>query len=247
MDARHVGDGHGTGGEWHAVRGRKPAKNLATLKMAGMLARLPVVRSIVPRVTPPLLPTSHRVRPTRLFRNFPARLRPLTTRSPSPDPPHTLPPDASLSQRLKHLIKSYGWYALGVYAVLTVLDFGVAFAGVNLLGAEYVSRVAASVKGSIYQIFHSKPPEPGRDEIDPSYPPPGHAAGGNEGLYAMLVLAYTIHKTLFLPVRVGLTAALTPRIVSWLSRRGWAGSAGTRRAAQEMRERLRDRSSRNAD
>jgi hypothetical protein len=42
-------------------------------------------------------------------------------------------------------------------------------------------------------------------------------------------------------VRIGLTAAFTPRIVNWLRAKGWAGGAGTRRAVQEMRERLRDR------
>jgi hypothetical protein len=60
----------------------------------------------------------------------------------------------------------------------------------------------------------------------------------------MLVLAYTIHKTLFFPVRVGLTAGLTPKLVGWLSRRGWAGGAGTRRAAMEMRDKLRSARSR---
>ena len=49
---------------------------------------------------------------------------------PSPSAPGSpsLPPNASLSQRLKYLIKTYGWYALGVYIVLSTLDFAVAFA-----------------------------------------------------------------------------------------------------------------------
>ena len=38
----------------------------------------------------------------------------------------------------------------------------------------------------------------------------------------MLVLTSTIHKTLFLPVRIGLTAAFMPCLVAWLSRKGWA-------------------------
>ena len=71
--------------------------------------------------------------------------------------------------------------------------------------------------------------------------------GGSEGIWAMVVLAYTIHKTLFLPVRVGLTAAVTPRLVGWLRSRGWAGSAGTKRAAQEMRERIRSHGGRDQD
>jgi len=153
----------------------------------------------------------------------------------SPSPPQQ-PLDPSLSQRLKHLIKSYGWYALGVYITISVLDFGVAFAGINLLGAEQVSRVAASARDSVASIIHSKPPEPGRDEIEGITPPGG--TGGHEGLYAMLVLAYTVHKTLFLPVRVGLTAALTPKLVGWLRTRGWSGGDGARRAAAEMRERM---------
>jgi hypothetical protein len=147
-----------------------------------------------------------------------------------------LPQNATLSQRFKHLIKSYGWYALGVYAILSALDFGVAFVGINLLGAEYVSRVATQVKNIVYSVLHSKPAEPGRHEIDQAT-----NQGGSEGLWAMLVLAYTVHKTLFLPVRVGLTAAFTPRLVGWLRQRGWAGGAGARRAASEMREMLRER------
>ena len=58
----------------------------------------------------------------------------------------------------------------------------------------------------------------------------------NEGLWAMIVLAYTIHKTLLLPFRVGVTAAFTPKFVGWLAKRGWAGSQGTRRAAQHVRD-----------
>jgi hypothetical protein len=56
----------------------------------------------------------------------------------------------------------------------------------------------------------------------------------------MLVLAYIVHKT-FLPIRMGLTAVCTPRLVNWLRARGWVGGEGTRRAVQEMRDRLRDR------
>ena len=143
----------------------------------------------------------------------------------------------TFSQRLKHLIKSYGWYALGVYFLISTVDFGVAFAAVNLIGAEYVSGVAVSAKESVYGIFNSRPPEPGREEMDKAVTQ--SQTGGQEGLYAMIVLAWTIHKTLFLPLRVGLTAAFTPRLVNWLRSRGWAGSQGTRRAAEELKQRIR--------
>ncbi|KAK1224223.1 DUF1279 super [Marasmius sp. AFHP31] len=207
------------------------------------MVRIALLRSLLPRVTAPLLPVTRvrtplrAPRPTtgsasgsRLFTHFPARL------SSSSPPPADDPAKQSLSQRLKHLIKSYGWYALGVYIVFSTIDFGVAFALINIVGAQHVSHVANTVKQAVANVIHSKPPEPGRDEYD-SLSAEGQA--GNEGLYAMLVLAYTVHKTLFLPFRVGLTAAFTPRLVGWLRSRGWAGSQGTRRAAEEMRERLK--------
>lgn len=67
------------------------------------------------------------------------------------------------------------------------------------------------------------------------------ATGGQESLYAILLLAFAVHKTLFLPVRIGVTAVFTPRLVKWLRTKGWVGGEGTRRAMHEMRERLRDR------
>lgn len=127
-----------------------------------------------------------------------------------------------------------------MYLVVGALDFGVAFLGVNVLGAEYVSHAAAVVKGAVADVLHSRPAEPGLDEMEPART----MAPGQEGLYAMLVLAYGIHKTIFLPVRIGVTAGFTPKLVQWLTRRGWVGGAGARRAAHEMRDRLRNRGDR---
>jgi len=211
--------------------------------LRSVLPRIGLFRITAPKPISPLLPTNRarlalsRVsRPVRFFNHFPARLTSSPLPSPQLDPKHALPPGATLSERLKHLIKSYGWYALGVYLLFSAVDFGVAFVGINLLGAEYVSSVAASVKVWMGSVLRSRPPEPGKDEID-SITNPEQA--GNEGFYAMLVLAYTIHKTLFFPLRVGFTAAFTPRIVSWLAKRGWIGSAGARRAAEEMRDKFK--------
>ncbi|KAJ3982421.1 hypothetical protein F5890DRAFT_1415786 [Lentinula detonsa] len=214
--------------------------------LSRLFLRLPI--RLIPRVTAPLLPVTRFVQPvstlthtprsnSRLFSNFPARLNsspPGRGSSPPNQPPDE---NLSFSQRLKHLIKSYGWYALGVYFVIGTVDFAVAFAAINLLGADQVSRIAASVKESVASVISTKPPEPGKEELDPIN---GGIPSGNEGLYAMIVLAYTIHKTLFLPVRVGFTAAFTPRLVNWLRSRGWAGGAGARRAAEEMKEKFRN-------
>lgn len=122
-----------------------------------------------------------------------------------------------------------------MYTVLSLLDFTVAFGAVNLLGADYVSGIAASIKEYFITFIPSKPVEPGREDMDGTA---GHSSpSGHEGLYAMIILAYTIHKTLFLPLRVGLTAMFTPKLVRWLGQRGWHGGEGTKRAVAEMRER----------
>ncbi|EPS99872.1 hypothetical protein FOMPIDRAFT_1030712 [Fomitopsis schrenkii] len=212
--------------------------------------RVPLFRSLAPRLARPILPlTRFAATPvsltgappssSRLFHHIPARLTDSPPRSPPPDESGSvgLPPNASLSQKLKHLIKAYGWYALGMYIILSVLDFSVAFAGINIIGAEHVSRVTSAVKEYVSGFIHSRPPEPGREEMESMS---SHArSGGQEGFWAMLLLAYTVHKTLFLPVRVGLTATLTPKVVHWLRARGWAGGEGTKRAAREMRDRMR--------
>ncbi|KAH8083811.1 hypothetical protein BXZ70DRAFT_577711 [Cristinia sonorae] len=215
-----------------------------------LILRLPVVRALVPRLSRPLLPLAGRLpRPasppltltrgrtsTRLFHSSPTRSN--ASSSPHSSENHELPPGASLSQRLKHLIKSYGWYALGVYSVLTVADFTVAFIGVNIIGAEHVSHAVVYVKELVASHIPHRLPEPGREEMESTVGNP--AAAGSEGFWAMVLLAYTIHKTLFLPIRVGLTAGLTPRLVGWLRSRGWAGGAGTKRAVQQMKDKIRD-------
>ncbi|KAI0319184.1 hypothetical protein OF83DRAFT_1031514, partial [Amylostereum chailletii] len=207
------------------------------------IIRIPLLRTLSPRIAQvPVLPISSRlgssatkqltrtprISSTRLFSSTRPRLS-------SPPPHDPIPPNTTLTQRLKILVKSYGWYALGVYVVVSILDFSVAFAGINLLGAEYVSALAASAKSWVLSVVSTRPIEPGHA------PEPEKIQSGHEGIYAMLVLAYTVHKTLFLPVRIGVTAAFTPRLVGWLRSRGWAGGEGARRAMHDMRDRIRER------
>ena len=214
------------------------------------MPRLPLLRGILPRLTArPLLPLTRftglahtRSHAPSFFRSFYMTRTRLTSPSSPSSPPNALSPQTpqSLSGRLKTLIKSYGWYALGVYFVLSTLDFGVAFAAIHLLGADHVAHIAASTKAFFFDLIGRTPPEHSGDPDGGSTA----TAGRSEGLYAMLVLAYTVHKTLFLPVRVGLTAAITPKFVGWLTKRGWVGSEGARRAGRELRDRVKRRSSR---
>lgn len=53
-------------------------------------------------------------------------------------------------------------------------------------------------------------------------------------IWTEAVLAYTIHKTLLLPFRVGVTAAATPRFVKYMVRMGWArDNAAVQQAAKQ--------------
>ncbi|GAB1521472.1 DUF1279 super [Rhizoctonia solani] len=209
------------------------------------LTRIPFLRSFATRI--PVLPLSGRqlTKPptsyTSVSHSRPSRpvIR-LTGRSFSSTSPQRSSDDSqSLSARLKHLIKAYGWQALGVYLLIGVVDFAVAFGLINFIGAAHVARITGSAKAYVADHLPNvslpwskveSPDDVGRDRL----------GGGDGSLYAMIVLAWTVHKTLFLPVRVGLTAAFTPRLAKWLKQRGWTGTDGARRAASHYKQKIKD-------
>lgn len=63
----------------------------------------------------------------------------------------------SLSQRLRQLSREYGWSALGVYLLLSALDFPFCFAAVRLLGVERIGHyehvVIEAVKGAVRTVW----------------------------------------------------------------------------------------------
>jgi hypothetical protein len=69
------------------------------------------------------------------------------------------PPKPSLSARLKHLSKEYGYSALGVYLALSALDFPFCFLAVRTIGSErigeYEEAFVASLRGA-YVAARSK-------------------------------------------------------------------------------------------
>lgn len=212
----------------------------------GRILRVPLLRSIFPRG--PIIPFSRPAAQgisTRV-RSPPPRLRLPLTRYASTSPPHsptssqTPTEPQTLTARLKALIKTHGWYALGIYTAISLLDFSLSFAVIYLIGADQVTRVTSGVKDYVADILHK---DPGGDAVwDPAAETAQDSAvvkSGSEGLYAMIVLAYGIHKTLFLPFRIGLTAAVTPKFVGFLTSRGWVGQGGARRAAQHVKDKVK--------
>lgn len=129
-----------------------------------------------------------------------------STQSESPDS-DSPPPKASFRERLKFLTRRYGWWALAVYLAASTVDLSLIFLAIHLLGADHIQSLESSLRKSI-----------GLEERTDNANPPR----GSSTIWTEAVLAYTIHKTLLLPVRVAFTAAVTPSFVKWLVKIGWA-------------------------
>ena len=140
-------------------------------------------------------------------------------------------PRMGILQRLKALMRQYGWWALGMYLVLGGLDCAIRFAVIHFYFGEQIHELEAWLGEWLGPLFKkNKDKEPKEDGITawirqylPSEP---DKATEMEQFIARIstefVLAYAIHKTLLLPLRAGITIAITPAFVRWLVRRGWA-------------------------
>ena len=137
---------------------------------------------------------------------------------------------------IKALVKEYGYSALGVYLFLSALDLPICYLIVHAMGKEEIERYENSVKQyfgygkldeelqQIQQI--NKIEEEHQDKIT--------AASEKSSMFSWFswtefVIAYGIHKSVFIFVRVPLTAAFTPSIVKIL--RGWGFKIGTDKLA----------------
>ncbi|KAJ9122363.1 hypothetical protein QFC22_001785 [Naganishia vaughanmartiniae] len=162
-----------------------------------------------------------------------------------PDPS---PPSPGLTGKLKDLMKKYGRHALAVYLLLSGVDLAITFTLVHLAGAEKIEwvrdYVVASWRDMRYGSEVAKEMQRVEEEEQRVKDLAEQAEQGaqpqqqgkkkknaNAMLWAEFALAYGIHKTLLLPVRVGATAAVTPKLVHWLTARGWVGKGGVKRAA----------------
>jgi hypothetical protein len=142
-------------------------------------------------------------------------------------------------------MRKYGRHALVVYLLLSAVDLSIAFGLVHTVGADKISiakdwiedRWASATHGAveaekirIEREDQERTERVHRAEAEEDALKRGNKRGGlgSPLFWAEFALAYTIHKTAFLPVRVGLTVAWTPKVVAWLTRRGWIGKVGKR-------------------
>ncbi|KAI9013410.1 hypothetical protein CLU79DRAFT_396533 [Phycomyces nitens] len=101
--------------------------------------------------------------------------------------------------KIKQFMKKYGKVGVSVYLALSVIDLSLTMAIINVKGAEQAKQaedwVLQKVKGWI-GLPHTSSTQ---IEKEPSFA-------------SLFVIAYGIHKTILLPVRLSLTAAITPMV-----------------------------------
>ncbi|EGG07317.1 uncharacterized protein MELLADRAFT_85717 [Melampsora larici-populina 98AG31] len=140
-------------------------------------------------------------------------------------------PPAGIFGKVKQLTKQYGSAALVIYGVLSAVDFGFSFVTIYLIGAEHVRQVEDWVLEQLHWKRESHSTESttsSEAEVaqksnsnDADDQTPGSSGQVQSLLWTTAIVAYTFHKTVLLPVRVGLTAWLTPPIIRTLRKRGW--------------------------
>ncbi|WWC98403.1 hypothetical protein V866_005294 [Kwoniella sp. B9012] len=170
------------------------------------------------------------------------------------------PNSSGVTARLKLLFKKYGWYALGIYTILSTIDCSLTFIAVHTFGAEKIEPIFDSVIQFYRVKRYGEEEADNLKKIDEEKKAEELEKAKLEGaadtdknkwfgktFWAELALAYAIHKTLLLPVRAGLTVAWTPKIVNWLASRGWVGKGGLTRAASHAQGKVKDASERVKD
>ncbi|KAH8170529.1 peptide alpha-N-acetyltransferase [Sarocladium implicatum] len=150
----------------------------------------------------------------------------------------------SLGARLRKLSREYGKAAVGVYFLLSVLDFPFFFLLVKAVGAERIGRIEHWIMTKVipesvrktwneYMAYFktAEVKETGDDgQVSDAVEKVGWGVEEAQerhreeaSLGTQLALAYAVHKS-FIFVRVPLTAAVTPKIVKIL--RGWGWQIG---------------------
>ncbi|KAF9140432.1 hypothetical protein BGX30_006533 [Mortierella sp. GBA39] len=138
----------------------------------------------------------------------------------------TTPQKSGFMDKIKQLIKQYGYTGVAVYLGISTLDLAATFIIVKAAGMEKIEQ------GQDYLIehyghyvgykpkphAHNNPEAMDLDKVDDEQV--GAIYNKASGLWSVFVIAYGIHK-LLVPLRVVATSMITPPLVKWLVRKGW--------------------------
>lgn len=107
-------------------------------------------------------------------------------------------------------MKKYGYVGIGVYLALGAVDLATTMALISVKGANQVREAEDYViqKAKGYLGLEHTPLDISELNEKPS-------------LTSIFVIAYGIHKTVLLPFRLSLTAAITPSVAKRLAKMGW--------------------------
>lgn len=126
--------------------------------------------------------------------------------------------------KLKELMRKYGAAGIAVYLGVSCVDLGVTFGVIQLVGLDKVKvleKGALDIAYSTGEWFGFKRPLV-ENKLVTANDESSNSEDDTPSLASVFILAYGIHKTLLLPVRLGITAAITPAIVRKLHQLGWA-------------------------
>ncbi|KAI8969708.1 hypothetical protein BDB01DRAFT_731995 [Pilobolus umbonatus] len=113
--------------------------------------------------------------------------------------------------KLKTLTRKYGFSSVLVYLGVGAIDLGITFGVIQYTGSDKIKQVERHVLDYVNEV---KTQWGFPNQIQPTQ-------GDSSSLASVFLLAYGIHKTLLLPVRLGVTAAITPSIVKKVHQLGW--------------------------
>lgn len=111
---------------------------------------------------------------------------------------------------MKQLMKEYGWTATGVYLLLSAIDLPITFGAVHSLGQERLEDWELAVREKL-GLKHERE----STLIHKA------ASGGKSLIWTELGIAYIIHKSLLVFLRVPITVAITPKVAAKLGQWGF--------------------------
>jgi hypothetical protein len=128
--------------------------------------------------------------------------------------------------KLKELTRKYGAAGIVVYLAVSCVDLGVTFGVIQLVGLDKVKVLEKGVLDVVYNTGERFGIKRKETQVELVTMDGDETTANSEddtpSFASVFILAYGIHKTLLLPVRLGITAAITPAIVRKLHQMGWA-------------------------
>ncbi|SAL98078.1 hypothetical protein [Absidia glauca] len=124
--------------------------------------------------------------------------------------------------KFKQLARKYGPSGVLVYLGVGFIDLGFTFATIQLVGSDKVRLLEKRFMDTYRQNkerFGFKGTESTTTEHTHQE---DEDEDGKPSLTSVFLLAYGIHKTLLLPVRLAITTAITPALVRKVHAWGWA-------------------------